>query len=66
MVLGMGIEQHDQEGRMITLDMGSYYMITVYVPNSQSELKRLDYRMEWEDDFREYVTGLRREKPVII
>ena len=65
-VLGMGIEQHDQEGRMITLDMGSYYMITVYVPNSQSELKRLDYRMEWEDDFREYVTGLRREKPVII
>ena len=63
---GLGIEEHDQEGRLITLDMGDYYFITVYVPNSQNELKRLDYRMKWEDDFREYVTGLSKEKPVII
>ena len=65
-VLGMGLEQHDQEGRLITLDMGDYFMVTVYVPNSQSELRRLDYRMEWEDDFREYVSELKKEKPVII
>lgn len=63
---GLGIEEHDQEGRLITLDMGEYYFITVYVPNSQNELKRLDYRMKWEDDFREYVSGLSKEKPVII
>ena len=63
---GLGIEEHDQEGRLITLDMGDYYFITVYVPNSQNELKRLDYRMKWEDDFREYVSGLSKEKPVII
>lgn len=63
---GLGIEEHDQEGRLITLDMGDYYFITVYVPNSQNELKRLDYRMKWEDDFREYVAGLSNEKPVII
>ena len=63
---GLGIDEHDQEGRLITLDMGDYYFITVYVPNSQNELKRLDYRMKWEDDFREYVTGLSKEKPVII
>lgn len=65
-VYGMGIEQHDQEGRMITLDMGDHFLITVYVPNSQEELKRLDYRMEWENDFRNYVSGLRKEKPVVI
>ena len=65
-VYGMGIEQHDQEGRMITLDMGDHFLITVYVPNSQEELKRLDYRMEWEDDFRKYVSGLSKEKPVVI
>ncbi len=65
-VLGMGLEQHDQEGRLITLDMGSYFLLTAYVPNSQNELKRLSYRMEWEDDFRRYVTGLRKEKPVVI
>ncbi len=65
-VLGMGLEQHDQEGRLITLDMGDYFMVTVYVPNSQSELRRLDYRMEWENDFREYVSELKKEKPVII
>ncbi|MBR6172944.1 MAG: exodeoxyribonuclease III [Eubacterium sp.] len=65
-ILGMGIEEHDQEGRLITLDMGEYYFITVYVPNSQNELKRLSYRMEWEDDFRNYVTELQNKKPVII
>ena len=65
-ILGMGIEQHDQEGRLITLDMGNYYFVTVYVPNSQNELKRLDYRMEWEDDFRSFVGGLKQKKPVII
>ena len=65
-VFGMGLEQHDQEGRLITLDMGDYFMLTVYVPNSQNELKRLSYRMEWEDDFREYVSELKKEKPVII
>ena len=65
-ILGMGIEQHDQEGRLITLDMGDWYMITVYVPNSQNELKRLDYRMEWETDFRNYVGQLKAKKPVVI
>lgn len=63
---GMGIERHDQEGRVITLDMGDYYFVTVYVPNSQNELKRLDYRMDWEDCFREYLLGLKKEKPVIM
>ena len=63
---GLGIEEHDQEGRLITLDMGDYYFLTVYVPNSQNELKRLEYRMKWEDDFREYVSKLSKEKPVII
>ena len=63
---GMGIEEHDQEGRLITLDMGDYYFITVYVPNSQNELKRLDYRMQWEDDFKNYLLGLSKEKPVIV
>ena len=63
---GLGIEEHDQEGRLITLDMGDYFFVCVYVPNSQNELKRLDYRMKWEDDFRKYVDGLKKEKPVII
>ena len=63
---GLGIEEHDHEGRMITLDMGDYYFITVYVPNSQQELKRLEYRMSWEDAFRDYVSRLNNEKPVII
>ena len=49
---GMGIEQHDEEGRLITLEMDKFYFITVYVPNSQNELKRLSYRMEWEKDWR--------------
>lgn len=65
-ILGMGIEEHDQEGRLITLDMGSYYFVCVYVPNSQNELKRLDYRMKWEDDFRTYLGALKKEKPVIL
>ena len=63
---GMGIDEHDHEGRLITLDMGDYYFITVYVPNSQNELKRLDYRMKWEDDFLSYVSKLKKKKPVII
>lgn len=63
---GMGIEEHDQEGRLITLDMGDYYFITVYVPNSQNELKRLDYRMKWEDDFRSFTGELAKKKPVIV
>ena len=63
---GMGIEQHDEEGRLITLEMDKFYFITVYVPNSQNELKRLSYRMEWEKDFCDYVSGLAEKKPVII
>lgn len=63
---GMGIEKHDTEGRLITLDMDTFYFICVYVPNSQQELARLDYRMEWENDFRNYVSGLKKSKPVII
>lgn len=65
-IYGMGIDEHDHEGRLITLDMGDYYFITVYVPNSQNELKRLDYRMKWEDDFLSYVCDLKKKKPVII
>ena len=63
---GMGIEEHDQEGRLITLDMGDFFFVCVYVPNSQNELKRLDYRMKWEDDFREYLLGLKAKKSVIV
>lgn len=62
---GLGIEQHDHEGRVITLEFPEYYFITVYVPNSQDELKRLDYRMTWEDDFLSYVKKLEEDKPVI-
>ena len=62
---GLGIEQHDHEGRVITLEFPEYYFITVYVPNSQEELKRLDYRMVWEDDFLAYVKKLEKTKPVI-
>lgn len=63
---GMGIEEHDREGRLITLEYEDIYFITVYVPNSQRELARLDYRMKWEDDFREYVLSLESKKPVVI
>lgn len=63
---GINIEEHDQEGRVITLEFEDFYMITVYTPNSQSELKRLDYRMKWEDDFRAYLKKLDDIKPVIV
>ena len=62
---GMGIDVHDHEGRMITLEYDDFYFITVYVPNSKRELERLDYRQQWEDDFREFVLSLDREKPVV-
>ena len=55
---GIGIDEHDHEGRVITLEMEDFYLVNVYVPNAQDELKRLDYRMKWEDDFRAYLTGL--------
>ena len=64
--LGMGIDEHDHEGRIITLEYENFYLMTVYVPNSQDGLKRLEYRMRWEDDFRNYVLSLDKEKPVII
>ena len=63
---GINIEEHDKEGRVITLEFESYYVITVYTPNSQNELARLDYRMKWEDDFREYLKSLEKNKPVIL
>lgn len=63
---GMGIEVHDHEGRVITLEFDKFYMITVYTPNSQDELKRLDYRMQWEDDFLAYLKNLEKNKPVIV
>jgi exodeoxyribonuclease-3 len=62
---GIGVEEHDHEGRVITLEFGDFYFITVYVPNSQDGLKRLDYRMRWEDDFLTYIKKLDRKKPVI-
>ena len=63
---GMGIDEHDHEGRMITLELDEHYLVNVYTPNSQGELQRLDYRMRWDDDFREYVCKLDAVKPVII
>ena len=63
---GINIEEHDKEGRVITLEFENYYVITVYTPNSQNELARLDYRMKWEDDFREYLKSLEKNKPVIL
>ena len=63
---GLDIDEHDHEGRVITLEFNDFYMVTVYTPNSQDELKRLDYRMKWEDDFREYLTELNKRKPVIV
>ena len=63
---GLGIEEHDKEGRVITLEFPEYYLITLYTPNSQSELARLDYRMKWEDDFRAYLLQLRKNKAVIV
>ena len=65
-IYGMGIEEHDQEGRLITLEFEDFYMVTVYTPNSQSELKRLNYRMKWEDDFKKYLKELDKKMPVIV
>lgn len=63
---GLDIEHHDKEGRVITLEMENFYLVTVYTPNSQDGLKRLDYRMTWEDDFRNYLLELDKKKPVIV
>ncbi|MBQ2688392.1 MAG: exodeoxyribonuclease III [Clostridia bacterium] len=62
---GIGIEEHDHEGRVITLEFEEFYLITVYTPNSQDGLKRLDYRMKWEADFFDYLKGLEEKKPVV-
>ncbi len=64
--LGIDKPQHDTEGRVITLEFESFYFVCVYVPNSQDGLKRLDYRMEWENDFREYLVSLSKTKPVVM
>ena len=63
---GLGIEEHDKEGRVITLEFENFYMVTVYTPNSKNELARLDYRMVWEDAFKEYLLELDKKKPVIV
>ncbi|MBQ0001537.1 MAG: exodeoxyribonuclease III [Clostridiales bacterium] len=63
--LGMGIEEHDHEGRVLTLEFADYYFVTCYTPNSKDELARLDYRMTWEDAFRAYLKGLEEKKPVV-
>ena len=63
---GIGIEEHDQEGRVITLEFDNFYLVNVYTPNSQRGLKRLEYRMIWEDDFQDYLLRLDANKPVII
>lgn len=63
---GLGIDLHDHEGRVITLEMPQFFLVTAYVPNSQDELRRLDYRMEWDAAFREHLVKLDREKPVIV
>ena len=63
---GIGIDEHDHEGRVITAEFDTYYVVTCYTPNSQNELKRLDYRMKWEDDFLGYLKELEKTKPVIL
>lgn len=63
---GMGIDEHDHEGRIITLEMPEFFLVTVYTPNSQDELRRLDYRMKWEDDFRVFLQQLNTQKPVVV
>lgn len=63
---GMGVDEHDHEGRIVTLEMPDLYLVCVYVPNSQDGLRRLEYRMKWEDDFRAYVCGLAARKGVVI
>lgn len=63
---GMGVDPHDHEGRIITLEMPDFYLVTVYTPNSQDGLRRLDYRMQWEDDFRHFLKSLDAKKPVVV
>jgi exodeoxyribonuclease-3 len=63
---GMGIDEHDHEGRVITMEMEKFFLVTVYTPNSQDGLKRLDYRMTWDDDFRAYLQKLDQSKPVLV
>lgn len=63
---GIGVPEHDTEGRVVTLEYDNYYVVTCYTPNSQSELKRLDYRMRWENDFLDYLKKLDEQKPVIL
>ena len=63
---GIGVDEHDHEGRVITLEMEDFFLVTVYTPNSQDGLRRLDYRMTWEDAFREYLLRLDARKPVIV
>jgi len=63
---GIGMEKHDSEGRVITAEFDGFYLITCYTPNSQNELARLGYRMEWEDDFRDYLIGLDKNKPIVL
>lgn len=63
---GIDIEHHDREGRVITLEMPAFFLVTVYTPNSQDELRRLDYRMTWDDDFRRYLQALDARKPVVV
>lgn len=63
---GIGVEEHDHEGRVVTLEMADFYLVDVYVPNSQDELRRLDYRMRWDAAFRAYLNGLDERKPVIV
>lgn len=65
-VNGIGIPEHDMEGRVITLEFDNFFMVTVYTPNSQNELKRLSYRMTWEDAFRSYLKSLEERKPVVV
>ena len=63
---GIGIDEHDHEGRAVTLEFGDFFLVNTYVPNSHNELKRLDYRMRWEDDFRAYLKQLEKTKPVVV
>ena len=63
---GIGVEEHDHEGRVITLEMPAFYLVTVYTPNSQDGLRRLDYRMTWEDAFQAYLQELDKKKPVVV
>lgn len=63
---GMGIEEHDKEGRIITLEYDKFYLVTVYTPNAKNDLSRLEYRMKWEDDFKSYLKMLKLTKPVVV